>query len=1733
MTDGSFILPERYRNGECCHEDRLCSAYIFHDASFGGERRLVKIFKNEGAAFSLDNFIRFKSEIKIALRLKHSNLLQVVDFGETAGCVYIVWEYVEGTFLNTILKQPAFFSIEETLQIVASLCSALVCLHDNGIIHRHINPAKIIVPDKQTHKSFHQVKLIDTGISHLVKNGHTYNDEGESFPLYFSPEQVDSNKGMIDQRSDIYSLGILLFYLLTGDYPFERESGEKSVARAQHSFLDKKRKLLSNFPSILERIVLKMIEVDPLKRYQSSISVAHDLDLYMRGYRDFMLAEHDGTVRHSFTAPLIGMKEEFNLLKRMYKNTMKKNGGLCLISGAAGTGKTFLAEELGRYVAGKTGFYVSRKFYQSGEPVPYAPFREVISIYVDFFKQKPEWEKREIVARIKKEFYSFGEILYQFNPAIKEILGGFPKLIELEPDRETQRYLMIVARLFRVISEIEKAMVLYLGNIHLIDEGSLLLLFEILQTINDESLFIIGSYRNDEISKDHILNRLFDRGKTGQYTHNEIRLKPFNDELMQKYITAILSQESAEVVQFANSIQKKSKGIPYFASIIIKDLIKEGAVYFSNNRWNFDYNKVETLNIPAGIQEIILQRASLLSEREKVYLQTASVMGKSVDLELLAEVLHDVDTGFNDFNSGYSDEDLINTIDHALDLQIFEQDKQKGTLFFINDQVRDYFYTSLNAEQRRNFHLLFADNILQKDIRENDTIYFNLAYHYNEAQDRENVIKYAFLAGLIAKANYAHDLALSYFNSVSDFIEKDPGFISDENILKKWLACKEETCTIYLTVGEIDKAIELYNIVLPYKKSANDKALIYRQICFAYFKVGNWDMCEEYGRRGLLLLGEKLPIKKIAIFYGIIRGGIVHLLHRLIPLPPGIGRSNSSSDVDRIKIWLYVSTNWMYILSDVAKFVNSIIRMLNISEFKIGKSRELGMSLAAFASMCMAVSFYRLSLKYHDRAIKMRDELNDEWGLGQSYQWVAYCYSWMGNYRKSNEAFIRSLNIFKSIGDLWEIGMVYGGLSYNYYLSSNYDKSISYSREYRIISMKLNDYYGLSRCYQYLALSILEKGDFESAEDYLNQSLQICLDNKINFNLCVNHVAMGMLYGEKGDFDRALVYYTNAQRMIKENNFIREYVAEAYNGIAECLLRRLIEEKSFYFKVKNSELLELRRACRIALRATRSLKSHHGKALRLYAEYHAAINITAKAEKLYLQSIETLDSAGRQYELAKSFLSYGLFLERSGRSAESKKKLESAKAIFSEIGAQEYITLVSKKLGVESDVYSDPSGSYDQQRLSSIITLSQDISSVLDLNNLFEQILSKAVEETGAQRGYLFLKNAEGDDLELISSINLMSSDDVEYSRHIVDDVFKTGKRLLTTNAEGAEKYSLYQSIIRRGLKSVLCLPIMYYDKLTGICYLDNPLKRGAFSEQDGVMMEVLMGQAGIAIENANFYNDLEKKVRERTRELNHANEELGNAYNTVNEAYQIIKEDLSMAQIIQRGMLPQNLDMPGLDFNIYFYPVSEVGGDIYDITSLNSERVRVFICDATGHGIQAALVTMIIKSEYDSIKETVSDPSELLNKLNRSICRNYHNLQIIFTCAVIDIFSLEGRMLFSCAGHAPQYLISNDSIISLEKTGRIVGLMESSVYTLSEFKINPGDRIIALTDGLYEQFNDNRVAYGEQRMVDVIARNKNRDVDEIINILFKDVSSFIGPDKNLHQDDDTTVIGITITSTL
>jgi tRNA A-37 threonylcarbamoyl transferase component Bud32 len=221
---------------------------------------------------------RFRREAELGQKLLHDNIIRIYEYGTSkGGLTYIAMEYLPGIDLREYLDRHGAMPIKEAVRTVVQVCRALGYAHDKGVIHRDIKPENIMLPDK---KGKGKVVLMDFGVAHTAYLGtvgtrSTY----LGTPYYMSPDQISRRK--VDGRSDIYSLGVVFFEMLTGKRPFDDVDPLKVLIKHRESPPPKPRSLNRKIPVVLEKIVLKMLTKRPTDRYKTVTALVSALKRYM------------------------------------------------------------------------------------------------------------------------------------------------------------------------------------------------------------------------------------------------------------------------------------------------------------------------------------------------------------------------------------------------------------------------------------------------------------------------------------------------------------------------------------------------------------------------------------------------------------------------------------------------------------------------------------------------------------------------------------------------------------------------------------------------------------------------------------------------------------------------------------------------------------------------------------------------------------------------------------------------------------------------------------------------------------------------------------------------------------------------------------------------------------------------------------------------------------------------------------------------------------------------------------------------------------------------------------------------------------------------------------------------------------------------------------------------------------------------------------------------------------
>lgn len=1400
----------------------------------------LKFLKPQITSSYIEDIIRFKREVESVSRFHHPNIIKVFGTCEFQNVPFIIMELIDGKCLSDNLQEGKVYSIQDSVLIIKNLVDALCYVHNHGILHRDLKPGNVMI-NKSGNKW--TVKLLDFGMAFLMELERIkLKEEIVGTFGYMSPEATGIVNKRIDERSDLYSLGVVFYRLLTGRMPFDAKDVGKLLHQQAAVIPERPTRLNSSIPEVLEKIVMKLLFKEPELRYQSARGLLHDLEIYQKGETDFTIGKRDQKVKFIYHhTALIGREKELKELSNLYEVSKTSNGNILFITGEAGVGKSRLAEEFREYVYRAGGVFVGGRSFDQSNKTPYQPFKDAINEYI---RNTVKIDRRDReVKRIRDVLGDLGKIIVKLNPNITEILGEVADIDANESEIENQRFLAAASIFFRNMAEQGNVCVLYLDNLQWADEGSLNLLRKIGEGIRDSNLLIVGTFRDNEIESDHPLNSI-----KVDILAEEIKLKPFDPDTLNKMISSLLNFPEENSVNLTQYVYEKSNGNPFFAITIVRELVETHTLVWKDGIWKINWDKLKKIPISSSMIDVIMRRVEELPEDLNRLLGVASVIGREFDINLLYKML------------GFSNEKIVSLIDEAQDIQLIEEGHVKGRVAFVHDRIREAFYRKLDIDAQRNMHLKIAATleVINKDAVNNsgDSI-FDIIYHYTKGEDIESALKYILPAARKTKDIYANHEAADYYSLCIEFLERKG--LQDA---PQWLEAREGLAEIYLRMGKSDEAIELLNELLPLKEGNKDKAKVFKNLGSAYFKKGKWDLCEKNLILGLLLLNEKFPAKKLNIIFSIFIEFIIHILHCIFPSL--FSKNKKGTERDRLVIEFYHILVWLYTYTDNSKFCFAVLKNLNFTESKLGKSNELGFAYTSYASLCVTLPFFKRAIQFLEKGLKIRRETKDEWGEAQSLKMLGLYYLRTGEYKKSEELFLQAKERFQKLGDQWEIGVTLDGLADVYDYLADYDRCLENRFAYLELCETARDSYGIGSAQVELFNTFIKKGDFEKAEEWSQKAFHVLEENGSNFLKCQLNMYLGILELEKGNFDKSIYHLETAKKLDKEFSLIRDSVVPLYSYLAESYMMKFRDEKSkLSSKETDDRLKRILQANKDVYINTRSWPNHKTLVFKVKAKYLSLINKQKSAEKYFYKALEGRYITGRRYELAKLYFDIGNTLSELKRTEEAQRKWRSALNIFIEIGAKEYIKKCSALVGLQ-----DNTGSLEEKspkerlnltrKMLTVFNASNYLSSILDLEELLKKILDLAMEMVGAERGVLMLypEEKQGElEVKVLRNVTDIHEENFIVSKSIISRVELNREALIIDDAILQDGLREQLSVVREGLRSVLCTPIMVRGEMLGIIYLDNRLMSGLFNDEDLWVLNLISTQAGISIQNARLYN--------------------------------------------------------------------------------------------------------------------------------------------------------------------------------------------------------------------------------------------------------------------------------------
>ena len=422
-----------------------------------------------------------------------------------------------GKPLDQLLGRP--LEVSEFLDIAIPLAAALRCLHERGLIHKDIKPANVLVGIVSG-----GVWLTGFGIASRLPRERQNPEPPEVIAgtlAYMAPEQTGRMNRSIDSRSDLYSLGITFYEMLTGTLPFAAADPMEWV----HCHIARQpvppQERVAGIPQPLSAIVMKLLAKTAEERYQTAAGVEADLQRCLAEWEShgridpFPLGTPDASDRLSLPEKLYGREREINCLLAAFERVVADGTTeLVLVSGYSGIGKSSVVNELHKVLVPPRGLFAAGKFDQYKRDIPYSTLAQAFQGLIRALLVKSDAELARWRDALLGALGSNAQLIIDLVPELKLIIGEQPPVPELEQQQAQSRFLLVFRRFIGVFAQPQHPLALFLDDLQWLDAATLDLLEDLLTRSDLQHLMLIGAYRDNEVTAAHPLMRKLEAIKT-------------------------------------------------------------------------------------------------------------------------------------------------------------------------------------------------------------------------------------------------------------------------------------------------------------------------------------------------------------------------------------------------------------------------------------------------------------------------------------------------------------------------------------------------------------------------------------------------------------------------------------------------------------------------------------------------------------------------------------------------------------------------------------------------------------------------------------------------------------------------------------------------------------------------------------------------------------------------------------------------------------------------------------------------------------------------------------------------------------------------------------------------------------------------------------------------------------------------------------------------------------------
>ncbi|MBI3756484.1 MAG: AAA family ATPase [Deltaproteobacteria bacterium] len=1484
----------------------------------------------------------FQREYELTRSLELEGVVKVYDLTTDQHRPVIVLEDFGGESLELHLKKrQRRFTLAEFLPLSLQMADILGRVHQQHVIHKDVNPSNVVW-NPQTG----QVKLIDFGISTaLTREAPVPRNPtgGEGTLAYLSPEQTGRMNRILDYRTDLYSLGVTFYELLTGQLPFPTVD----ALALMHAHLARKptppEELVLDLPSPLSAIILKLMAKNAEDRYQSAYGLKADLEECLRQWQTahriapFPLSRRDVGDRLHLPQKLYGRETEVAALLTAFERVSRGAGELVFVSGSAGIGKSALVQELYKPITRQRGYFITGKFEQFHKNIPYAPLIQAFQALIRQILTESEDQVALWRERLLSALGPNGEVMIDVIPEIALIIGPQPPAPVLPPVEAQNRLNLVFQNFVHVFTQADHPLLLFLDDLQWADAASLNFVRLMITSPENHYLFIIGAFRDNEVYETHPVMLMLDELRKARGAAPCLLLQPLDCSHICQLLTEMLHCTLEGAQPLAELVLTKTKGAPFFVNEFLKSLYAEELLRFDfqSRSWQWDIGKIQTRDITDNVVALMRDKLQRLALQTQQVLRLAACIGAQFDLRTLAIVYQRPlkETALDLWAA--LEAGLVFPLDNTYKLMALEApglaEEMTVEYKFAHDQIQQAAYSLIPERELQTLHLHIGRLLLQRtSVNEREQHVFDIVNHLNlgkelicDHREREKLAELNLRAGRRAKAAAAHKAALNYLRVGLDLLEESCW----ETQYSLALSLHEEAAEAAYLNGDYGQLDRLTEAVLWKAKTLLDKVKIYEcNIEAGYTEPGRMAAGLTHGLAVLEQLGIALPLQPAQ----------AHITQALEELQQALAGKDIASLLALPRMTDPHKLAAMSVLRKLSTLaymgVPELYPLINFNAVNLsatyGNTLLSAWAYAAYGPMlCGIVGDIDAGYQFGQLALELVEQFDAPTVKANVIFLVnSFVKHWKEHTRETLKPL---LNAHLAGLDTGVVGLsALAAYSYVFQAYWSGKELTELEREMTtygevIGQLKQETILNVNELFRQTVLHLMgdeTKRGRSIGKNYNEETLLSLFFQENNVNaLCMfylNKLTLDYLFS---DYPQAVAHAEMTERYLwgaqGQSAVPAFYLYDSLARLALFSACAESEQKNISEKVASNQE-------KMRLWARHAPMNFLHKFYLVEAERARVLGSAAEAREYYDKAItlahenEYLNEEALAYELA------GRFYLGRGHAHLARYYLHDARYAYLRWGALAKVRDLETRHPQFFETQVAPnhpqavgaSTIYTEQHMSSaldvtsVLKASQTIASEIVLDRLLARLMRIVIENAGAQRGVLLFERdgqlvieAEGsgeqEEAYVLQSVPVEARFDLPIS--IFRYVQRTKERIVLNDAREESIFATDPYLVNEQPKSLLCAPLIKQGQLTGILYLENNLTTGAFTADRVAVLNLLAAEAAISIENARLYTELEEaherlgdysktleyKVEERTQALQEKNRELELANQQVQEA--------------------------------------------------------------------------------------------------------------------------------------------------------------------------------------------------------------------------------------------------------